>query len=154
MDQISEKVYKQLKQLTVEVKNDLRRKGVVVPVKNDDGTVSIGFYTVKKANGYYQVFDHTDDIIVDQINLPQSAIIIANNLALGKFVDKEILNSDRNYGYAAFEELLHKRFAEKNMPKNVDKADVYFTKSAVNKSKKDRYKADILRTFEKLKKFA
>jgi hypothetical protein len=154
MDHIPEQLYKKLKQVTFEVKSNLLRRGIAIPVKNNDGSISIGNYTVKKSKGYYQITDFTKEVIVDKINLPQSAIILANGLALGKFIDKDLLSKDRHYGYAAFEEELHRQSAIRNLKKNIDRADLLYTKSAVNKSKKDNYKKDILGTFEKLKKFA
>lgn len=154
MDQISEHLYKKLKQVSLEVKTELSQKGLAIPVKNEDGSISIGNYTVKKINNYYQISDFKQETVVDRINLPQSAIILANGLALGRYLDRDLLTKDQRYGYAAFEEELHKRYAIKNIKKNIDKADVAFTKSFLHKSKKDRYKTDILKTFEKLIRIA
>lgn len=154
MEHLPNYLYKKLKQITLQVKEDFRRKGIVIPIENDDGSVSVGNYIVKKTAGYYQILDYSGDVILDKINLPQSAIVLANNLALGKFVDDELLLKDRQYGYAAFEEELHKKYATRIVKKNIDRADLCYTKGAISKSKKDRYKTDILRTFEKLKKFA
>ncbi len=154
MKQISEHLYKKLQQVTVEVKKSLSQKGIAIPVKNDDGSISIGLYTVKKVNNHYQIWDYSQEVVVDCINLPHSAIILANGLALGRYLDSDLLNKDRYYGYAAFEEEYYKKIAQKNLSKNIDRADLAFTKSAVNKGKKDMYKEDILKTFEKLKRFA
>lgn len=154
MEHLPEQLYKKLKQVSIRVKEDLRRKGIVIPVKNIDETISIGYYTVKKIENHYQILDHSGDIILDKINLPQSAIVLANNLALGKFIDTDLLSKDRQYGYAVFEEELHRRYASKNLKTNIDRADLCYTKSAVSKSKKEKYRQDIVKTFEKLKKFA
>lgn len=154
MEQIPEQLYRQLKKISIEVKEDLKRKGIAIPVKNSDGSITVGLYTVQKRGKQYQIRDYSGEIIIDQVNLPHSAIILANNLALGKFIDKDTLRLDRFYGYAAFEEELHKKSAERNIKNNADRADVAYTKSAVNKSKKDRARAEIIKTFEKLKKFA
>ena len=83
MDHIPEHLYKKLKQVTFEVKSNLHRRGIAIPVKNDDGSISIGNYTVRKSKGQYQIFDFRNEVVVDKINLPQSAIILANGLALG-----------------------------------------------------------------------
>jgi hypothetical protein len=154
MTQISEHLYKKLQQVTFEVKKTLGQRGVAIPVKNRDGSILIGSYTVKKINNYYQIRDYSQEVVVDQINLPHSAIVLANGLALGKYLDTDLLNKDRYYGYAAFEEDYHKKIAVKNLNKNLDRAELAFTISAVKKNKKDIYKSDILRTFDKLKRFA
>jgi hypothetical protein len=154
MTQIPEHLYKKLQQVTLEVKKTLSQRGVAIPIKNRDGSISIGNYTVKKINSYYQIRDYSQEVVVDQINLPHSAIVLANGLALGKYLDTDLLNKDRYYGYAVFEEDHHKKIAVKNLDKNLDRAELAFTMSAVKKSKKDIYKSDILRTFDKLKRFA
>lgn len=153
MKPISEQVYKKLKQVSLEVKAKLKRKGIAIPTKNEDGSIAIGRYTVIKCSNFYRICDYSKEIVVDKINLPQSAILLANNLAIGKYLDQNLLSKDRNYGYAQFEEELYSRIARKNLKFNLDKADLAFTKSAINKSKKERYRSDILKTFEKLKRF-
>jgi hypothetical protein len=154
MKQIPEHLYGKLKTLTEEVKQDLRRRGIAIPTMNNDGTIALGQYTIVKQNSFYAIIDYAGDVVVDKINLPQSAAILANSLALGKFVDEAVLTADRNYGYEEFEELLHNKIAKQNMSKNVDRADVMLTKSKINRVRKEKYKQDIVRSFEKLRKFA
>jgi hypothetical protein len=154
MNQISENLYKKLEQVSFEVKNNLNRKGIAIPVKNKDGSILIGSYTIKKIHNHYQIRDYSQEIIVDRINLPHSAIMLANGLALGRYLDTDLLTKDRDYGYAAFEEEYHKNIARKHLNKNVDRAELAFTKSAIKKRKKDVHKSDILRSFDKLKRFA
>ena len=58
--------------------------------------------------GFYSILNYCNDVVVDYINLPQSAALLANRLALGKYMDDNILIADRSYGHALFEEELHK----------------------------------------------
>ncbi len=151
MKNLTDEVYKKIVRLSDEVKQDLRDKGVVVPTKNDDGTISVGtFKIVKKSNGFYAIVDRWNDVIIDSINLPQTAIVLANGLALGKFKDTQIINADRHYGYALFEEMLHQRAVEKSAKKSIEYFDVMLTKALIAKAKKERYKADVVKSFEKL----
>lgn len=144
-------IYKKIVLVTNTVKDKLRRKGIAIPVKNDDGTISFGSYTVKKdRDRFYSILDYSNNAIVSKINLPQTALLVANNLALGKFLDKELISLDQNYGFALFEEELEMHLSRKNVS-----ADIYslrMTKALKAKYKKDLYKKDIERSFEKLRK--
>ncbi len=151
MKNLTDEVYKKIVRLSDEVKKDLRSKGIIVPSKNDDGTISVGLYKiVKKLDGFYAIVDQWNDVIVDNINLPQTAIILANNLALGKFKDTNIINADKHYGYALFDEMLHQRAVEKSAKKSIEYFDVMLTKALIAKAKKERYKQDVVKSFEKL----
>lgn len=153
MKPISEPLYKKLKQVSLEVKEKLKKKGIAIPTKNEDGSISVGYYHIIKSQDYYQILDYSKTVVIDRINLPQTAIILANNLAIGKYLDHNILSKDRNYGYSFFEEQLYSKIAKRNLKSNIDRADLAFTKSSIHKSKKERYKSDIMKTFEKLKRF-
>jgi hypothetical protein len=154
MKQLSSNVYKKLQIVSDQVKKELQKKGVAIPVRNTDGSIALGNYTIAKRNGFYVILDYAKEVVVDQINLPQTAAILANNLALGKWIDEKILKCDRHYGYAEFEETLHIRMAEKNLKKNVDRADMLFTKGKIKHAKKEDFKREIIKSFEKLRNFA
>jgi hypothetical protein len=148
-------VYLKIKQLDHDVKEKLRHQGIVVPKKNNDGTISVGRFKIAKSNqGFYSVLDYANEAIVEMINLPQTAAVVANKLALGKFLDDDILDADRRYGHALFEEVLHKHLGEKSIKKqDLDAADVMFTKASISKSKKDKYRREVVNGFEKLIRF-
>lgn len=149
MISINSEVYQKLENLSNQVEQRLKKKGIAVPVQNEDGSIQVGQYCILKLDGFYKII-RRDEIIADKINLPQTAAIIANNLAMGKFFDSSILNLDRSYGYAEFEERLHRLHAEKYIKKNIDHAELLFTKSYIKKQKKEAYKRDILKQFENL----
>lgn len=150
MKNIPDDLYKKVVKLSDEVKKELRSKGVVVPVKNRDGSISVGTYTIAKQSGYYIIKDRYDEVIVDSINLPQAAAVLANGLALGRFKDSVVLNADRHYGYALFDEELHNRAVERSTKKSLEYFDVMLTKAMIAKAKKDKYKQDVVKSFEKL----
>ena len=154
MKQVPDHLYKKIVKLSDEVKLEFRRKGFVLPVKNTDGSITLGRYkVVKHKDSYYAIHDSHNEIIVDGINLPQTAAMLANGLELGRWIDSQLLQRDRNYGYALFEETLYKRYAEKNMKKDIDRAQVMLTKSHINRTKKEICKREILQSFDKLRKF-
>lgn len=152
---INEKeIYSKLEQINKNVKEQLRKKGIIVPVKTKSGTIKVGRYYIQKNSGFYEIADYTNEIIVKQINLPQSAALLANKLALGKFIDSTILEADRKYGHAAFEQELQERLAKKYMKKDLNYVSLLLNKAGVNKLKKDHYRSVIQTGFEKLIKVA
>lgn len=150
MNTIPEELYHRIQQLSDVVRTDLRRKGLVIPIKNKNGTITIGKYTIVKSNdGSYGILDYTSESVVNGINLPQTAIIVANKLALGYYKDTDLLDVDRRYGSADFEERLYKRALTQ---KSHDVISIYVTKYEIAKYKKNGYKQSIDKSFEKLLK--
>ena len=105
----SDQVYNKFKTVAKTVKEELKRKGMIIPVKNPNGSITLDSYTIiKLKNGFYEIRDRHGETVVGNINLPQSAALMANGLALGKWLDEKIYNLDREYGYKSFErDLLH-----------------------------------------------
>jgi hypothetical protein len=155
MKHIPDNLYHKIQQLDQSVKEKLRRQGVVVPVKGKNGTIQVGRYYIKKTDsGVYSIVDQRDESIVSGLNLPHTAVIIANGLALGKWIDSQVLQTDSRFGHEMFDEQLHTHLAEKNIAKhNLDQAELMYTKSSIAKTKKDRHKKEILNSFDKLIKF-
>jgi hypothetical protein len=155
MKQTPDEIYKKVKQLGINVKEHLRRRGVVVPSKTADGSIRVGHYTIKKANsGFYSILNFKNEEVIENINLPQTAALLANKLALGKWIDNELLDADRRYGHALFEEELHRTMAERSLKSNnIEKAEVMYTKLNIAKYKKEQHKKTISYGFEKLMQF-
>jgi hypothetical protein len=155
MKQLSNDVYSKIEQLSKDAKSKLLQQGIVVPIKGKDGIIKVGNYSIKrKKDGFYCIMDFEKEVIIDRINLPQTAAVVANRLALGKYVEDEIVNADTAYGYALFDEELHTKLAEKNIQSNLlDRADVMFTKSKISKHKKEQYMKTVMRSFNKLMQF-
>lgn len=151
----ADEIYNKIKKLNHDVKETLKTRGLIVPTRQKDGTIKVGLYRIKKEDsGFYSIVNYRNEPIVDAINLPHTAAIIANKLALGRFIDDEILTADRKYGHALFEETLQKQLAEKSLKsKNLDKAELMYTKSSISKAKKEHYKVEIKKGFEKLMRF-
>jgi len=153
MNSNTNELYNKITNLSKETRNELRRRGFVIPVKNEDGSIRIGPYLIRKhSNVFYKITDHADNIIVDYINLPHTAAILANDLALGYDLDKDILDKDRAYGYAEFQDQLYNHSL--TTKKSQDYIDILHSKFEFSRSKKTSYKQDIVRRFEKLTKIA
>jgi len=148
MNTIPEELYTRIKKVSDEVRKKLLVKGVVVPIKNKNGTISIGHFTiVKENNGSFSILDYSNEIMVKHINLPQTAILVSNKLALGLYKDTELLEMDRRYGSADFEEELYKRALNR---KNSNVSSLYVSRYDDAKLKKAENKRNIVRSFEKL----
>lgn len=151
MKSIPDDLYKKMIKLSDGVKQELRKKGIAVPTKNTDGSVSVGtFKIIKSDGGFYSIVDSHREVIVDGINLPQTAVIVANGLALGKFKDSEVINYDKRYGYALFEETMHKQAIENSSKRSLEYFDLAMTKYSIARAKKENYKKDVVRSFQKL----
>jgi hypothetical protein len=148
-------LYSKIEQLNKDIKQNLFNKGIVVPIQKSNDTIKIGNYLIKKIGiSFYNICDSKERIIIEGINLPQTAIIIANKLALGKWIDTTLLQEDRKYGYASFDELVNKKSASLNFKqKNYDKFDISEIKSLMAKQKKEYYKKQIDNNYRKLFEF-
>jgi hypothetical protein len=152
MKPLTEELYKKLTVLGRNVKQQLRQKGFVVPVKNSNGSISFDKFTViHKSNGFYTILDSHQDPVIDQINLPQTAVILANNLALGKYKDDKLIKNDQYYGYAEFEKQVYKR-ALMRKGTSLMHFDVSQSKYSTAHEKRELYKKTIMASFEKLTK--
>ena len=151
----TDELYYKIQQLNLETKKNLLKHGVVVPMQKNDGSIKVGNYLIKKINqSFYSIYDIKNRSIVEGINLPQTAILIANKLALGKWIDTDLLQLDKKYGYAAFDALVHKRSSELNFKqKNYDKSDIMQIKSISAQRKKEYYKKTITLDYRKLLEF-
>lgn len=150
-----EEIFKKVLKVSQTVEKDFRTRGIVIPTQNNDGTISVGSYMiVKNGNGYYFIKDRTNEIVVDQINLPQTAALLANSLALGRFADSKLIAEDKNYGYALFEEQLHKQALSRSKHRDIDYFHITMTKFIISQAKKNVHKQSIVNSFEKLRKLA
>lgn len=145
-------IYSAIQQLNQIVKENLKDKGIVVPIQQRDGSIRLGLYKIRKvATGFYNIEDYKNNLVVEGINLPQTAIILANKLALGKWLDKELLLLDKRYGYALFDELAHERSSLTNYrKKDYEKAEIMKIKSIVANRKKQLFKKAIIGDYKKL----
>lgn len=149
MKPLPDYIFSKVEHVARKVFDDLRNKGHIMPVKEEDGSIRFDRYVVKKYNNFYKIFDKNNDIVVDKINLPQSAAIIANKLALGKMLDNETLNLDKAYGYKLFEEQLN-LLAKKRKKNTADDIIYYHTRYEIAKVKREYAKERIMESFRKL----
>jgi hypothetical protein len=149
-----QQLLRKFSKLSAQIKTEFRNRGFVIPTTTKNGDVRVGNYYIQHGrDGFYSVLGYNGHIVVEKINLPQTALLLANGMALGKFLDYDLVNLDRAYGYAAFEEQLAKRHAENSKHSDIDKLCLMRSKQQVAAHKKEINKREITKQFEKLKKF-
>jgi len=150
----SDEIFKDFSDLTKTVKKDLRKKGLVPASLNTDGSVRVGnFSIVKDSTGFYSIIDSNKTTIEKNINLPHTAAILANKLALGLWSDRDVLNADRRYGHLCFDETLYKqRYLKYRKKKLYDQAEIFIEKFNTARLRKQLLHTQIVQGFEKLLK--
>lgn len=101
-------IFEKLEKIAYNINNKFKSSGVVLPYI--DGDLVIGDYKISKSSeGFYCIKNMTNQLMFDKLNLPQTAILIANDLSLGKWLNQSLFNNDKNYGYCIFEKHLFQR---------------------------------------------
>jgi len=150
---LTEQLHKQVEDLANGVRKDFRSKGIIIPRKEDNGSINFdGYFVVRDKTGFYSILNRVNSIIIKNINLPQSAVLIANKLALGRPIDDKIVSQDMQYGFNSFEEEQCKRVASKMAKKNDwERFDSLVVKQGIAHLKAEYAKKTILSSFEKLR---
>jgi hypothetical protein len=149
MKKIPKNIFNKIEVVAKHVVTDLKNRGYIVPVQQEDGSIKFNSFTVKKNNGFYSVLGRNNKVVVDSINLPQTAALLANDLALGKLLDKDIVNLDKDYGYKLFDETVYSTAARRKK-NNIDQVIFYETRCEIAKFQKLELKNRILNSFKKL----
>jgi hypothetical protein len=149
MKKIPEKVLLKFEALAKDVFSDLKKKGHIVPIQDATGSIQFEDFIVKKQNNFYSIVGKNKNSIAENINLPQTAALLAHDLALGKILDPSIIAIDREYGYRLFDEEVYSSAANRKK-NNLDQVIFYRTRSEIARVQKTRLKSRILDSFRKL----
>lgn len=151
---LNNNLFKKVEQLAEGVKKDFRTKGLAIPVKESDGSVRFNNYTViKNKQGFYAILNAAKYPVIENINLAQTAIILANNLAVGKLSDDTVIFNDRQYGFNLFEEEQYKRIVQSSIKKkDWERVDTLIIKQNIAHIKAETAKSSILSSFEKFRR--
>lgn len=99
-----------LNKLKDEVKANLRKNGVVTPVKTSKG-IRLDDYEIILVKSGYQILNKWREVEVDNVNYLQTAVMVANSLALKKHIPSNIIFEDMKAGAAEFDvKIFEKRF--------------------------------------------
>jgi len=147
-------LFKRVEQLAEDVKKDFKLKGIAIPVKDSDGSIRFNNYIVtKNKQGFYVILNSSKIPIIENINLAQTAIILANNLAIGKISDNSVVYNDQQYGFNLFEEEQYKRIVQISIKKkDWERVDTLIIKRNIAHEKAELAKNSILSSFEKFRR--
>jgi hypothetical protein len=144
-------LFEKFEKMAKAIKQDFKNKGLVIPSKRKDGSILIGDYIVVKKSGAYYINNRRGHSVVGPLNLPQTAIVVANDLALGRWADQRLLESDKWYGWKAFAEQAATAQADRAYRnKDPDRADLSQYKAITAGEQKLFYKKSIDSRFDKL----
>lgn len=143
-------LFNKVEDIARQVKQELRNKGYVVPVKEKDGAINLDGVKVRKVKDtFYSVYDKGNRLAVENLNSLQSAILLANRLALGKDLDDNIIEADRKYGFQSFKlEVAESRL--KTAEKHSERWFYYETRRQVAKAQTKKYFDVIQTSYKKL----
>jgi hypothetical protein len=153
MPKTKPQLFKRIEKLADTVKQEFKTKGVVIPHQRKDGTIQIGSFTINKKQGVYWIKDYGGYTVAGPINLAQTAAVLANDLALGRMLDTDLLNQDQWYGYKEFDEQLSTTHAESAFKRNdIDHAVNSLYRAKIAGEQKLSYLRPIDYRFAKLRK--
>lgn len=151
MKSTKSQIFSKVQQVANSVKQNLRDKGYIIPVKEKDGSINFeGIHVRKIKNTFYSVYDKTEHPIIENLNLLETAVVLANNAALGRFLDMKIVEADKQYGYHSFKlDVFTARF--NNAEKMTDTWVYYETRRNKASENTQKYKQIVYNSFNKLR---
>jgi len=153
MPQTEKHLFEKFEKLAHAVKQEFKSKGMIIPSRRRDGVIQIGEYFISKKDPFYFIKNTRGIIVAGPLNLAQTAIIVANDLALGRWADTKLMDTDRWYGFKAFEEQVAQARADKAYKdKDADRGDLSLSKAVTAGERKVFYKKSIDSRFDKLYK--
>jgi hypothetical protein len=99
-----EQLYHNLVSMTKLTQEQFIKQGQVVPTKTSSGHVRLGSYVIIQKHDQYEIYNLNGQKLYDGICLPETAILVANALALGNVPNYQILTQDNRYGFAIFDQ--------------------------------------------------
>lgn len=108
---MSDRLYDQLLEVTEKAKEYFRSNGFVIPTQEDNDRVRIGRYTIERSEEGFAIFDQDRNLAHDVVNLPETAILVANAMALGKPPNHNVMLYDQRYGFSHFDLINSQRLA-------------------------------------------
>lgn len=91
-----------LQNLKTAIKDSLRKKGMVVPVKTKRG-LKLDDYTIELAQDGYVILNKWGDAVYSKLFYIKTAVLVANALALRREVKQEWITSDFKAGTTEFD---------------------------------------------------
>lgn len=123
------------------------KNGQVIPTITNNGQVRVGPYVIVKSRYHYEIRDIYNQSLYCMINLPETAIVIANALALGKTPNSQLIKNDREYGFSLFDQANYVRLIKNR--KNIERLEILEDKLEWAQVKSASLKNQIEKEFQK-----
>lgn len=147
----NKQIFNKVQQVAKSVKEELREQGYVIPIKEKDGTINFDGVRVKKVkNTFYTVYDKYNIPVVENLNLLQTAVVLANGIALGRLPDSKLIEADTQYGYQSFKLDVYTARVKKSV-ELTDRWLYYDTRMRAAQENSEKHKRVILNSFDKLR---
>jgi hypothetical protein len=151
MTDLDPSLFIKVEKIAKTVIDSLKKKGYVVPSLLSNNRVNFdGFIVGRDREGYYYITNPRKDLLIDKINLPQTAAVIANNLALGRNNIENLLDQDKYFGFRDFDTLIFKRAMDRNK-QDIDQFAYWQTRYNIARQQAKSHKITIVNSFEKLR---
>lgn len=148
---IEKNLFEKFSKLAKSVKQDFKNKGLIVPTRLQNGDIQVGDCRIVKLNHAYYVRSKSGNDLAGPLNLAQTAILVANDIALGRLPDPTIINNDLWYGYKAFDEQVATNIANHaRKGHDIDRAEFNQYKATIAHQQKLYYKKGIDSRYNKL----
>jgi hypothetical protein len=150
MNSTKNKIFNKVQEVAKSVKKELRDKGYIVPVKETDGSINFEGVRVRKIKDtFYTIYDIHNIPVVENLNLLQTAVVLANNISLGRWPDMKLIEADKQYGYQSFKLEVYK--ARRNKATEFTDTWLYYdTRQRIASENTEKYKKVITASFDKL----
>lgn len=150
MNLTKKQIFNKVEDIARQVKDDLRKQGCVVPVKERDGTINLDGVKVRKVQDtFFSIYDRKNRLIASNINSLQTAIVQANRIALNKELDDNLMEVDRQYGFQSFKlEVAESRI--KKVPLHSEKWFYYDMRRKIAKDASKKHFEVIQKSYKKL----
>lgn len=143
-------LFHKVEDIAKQVKSDLRKKGYVIPIKERNGTINLDGVRVRKIKEtFYSVYDRQDRAVIENLNSLQTAIVLANRLALNKSIDDLLVEADRQFGFQSFKlEVAETRI--KTVPLHSEKWFYYDTRRKIAQDNTKKHLDVIQKSYKNL----
>jgi hypothetical protein len=151
MTNLDPALFNKVERVAKTVLDSLKKKGYIVPSSLSNNRVNFDGYIVGRDDeGYYYITNPETSLLIDKINLPQTAAVVANNLALGRYNIESLLDQDKHFGFRDFDTLIFKRAMDRSK-RNIDQFAYWQTRYNTARQQAKSHKSTIVNSFEKLR---
>lgn len=153
---MNNKIYENIANLAKNTRDSFKNRGIALPTSDEQGNVKIGKFLITRTNdGQYKITDHLGQTFYKNINLPQTAVIVANALATEQRVDDKVLRHDQTYGTKMFDDLNYTRLSKIYLKQQKFRQSVDMSiQSDYAADQANRARDAVMKTYKKLFEYA